>query len=553
MIRLTVTTEAPIPAAAHPETVIARDGVALATDVYRPEGPGPFPVVLSRMPYDKASPLMAIEVIASVYVARGYVFVAQDVRGRFRSGGRTYPFVTEIDDTYDTIDWIVAQPWSDGRVGMTGDSYHGYTQWAGLVSRHPALRAIAPRVTGLELGAVDRMARTDRYLVPLYMANYFAHYWVDGNENHYDTDWSVRPLAAAFDEPFRLIGARSAVIDDALNGTPADDPFADVDVFAGNPIPVLHRVGWQDNLLDMSMRDYVAQRSVPAWRDHAYLDADSCDHYSYRLEDGPATPDTDHGVDADAFARMLPRYLGRTIDFFDAFLAGTADPETFPRVSWRQGFAEERSAESWPPAGSRTVELRLSHPEQVLTSASGGVLAEGVADDGEVHWVHDPEAPVPSTVVNPFVFAYEYPQEQAVQARGDVATFTAEPADHDIDLTGPVAVVLEMSSDAPSVDAHVKLTDVHPDGRAHMILRGQDRIHGAAIATIDLGHTGYRLRAGHRLRLQIACSDFPLYAPNPATGEPDWTATSTRTAQVRLGLRGSVLRLTTSPIPDHER
>ena len=553
MIHLTVTTEAPIPATAHPESVVVRDGIALATDVYRPEGPGPFPAVLSRMPYDKASPLMAIEIIASLYVARGYAFVAQDVRGRFRSEGRTYPFVTEIDDTYDTIDWIVAQPWSDGGVGMTGDSYHGYTQWAGLVSRHPALRAIAPRVTGLELGAVDRMAHTDRHLVPLYMANYFAHYWVDGNENHYDTDWSVRPLAAAFEEPFRLIGARSAVVDDALHGTPAEDPFAGVDVFSGTPIPVLHRVGWQDNLLDMSMRDYMAQRSVPQWRDHAYLEADSCDHYSFRLEDGPATPESDHGVNPEAFARMLPRYLGRTIDFFDVFLAGTADADSFPRVSWRQGFAGERVAETWPPTESRTVELHLSQPEQAVSSASGGLLTEHAADDGAVRWVHSPEAPVPSTVVNPFVFAYEYPEEQVVQGRPDVATFTGEPAPHAIDLTGPVTVALEMSSDAPSIDAHVKLTDVDPEGRAHTILRGQDRIHGAATAVIDLGHTGYRLRAGHRLRLQIACSDFPLYAPNPATGEPDWTATTTRTAQVRLGLRGSVLRLTTSPVPDEEQ
>ena len=80
-------------------------------------------------------------------LARGYAFVPQDVRGRFRSEGDPLAFVNEVPDGYDTIDWIARQPWSNGDVGMWGDSYYGFTQWAAVASRHPALKAIVPRVT----------------------------------------------------------------------------------------------------------------------------------------------------------------------------------------------------------------------------------------------------------------------------------------------------------------------------------------------------------------------------------------------------------------------
>ncbi|MGW2195392.1 CocE/NonD family hydrolase, partial [Streptosporangium sp. NPDC001682] len=132
------------PAPLHPGAeqfmVPMRDGTRLATDVYLPPAPGRHPVVVSRMPYDKASAWMAVDRIAPRYLERGYVFVAQDVRGKFRSEGETMPFVHEVEDSYDTLDWVVGQPWSDGAVAMTGDSYHGYTQWAGVAGGHPAPR-----------------------------------------------------------------------------------------------------------------------------------------------------------------------------------------------------------------------------------------------------------------------------------------------------------------------------------------------------------------------------------------------------------------------------
>ncbi len=129
-----------------------RDGVRLATDVYLPQGDAtPGPTILTRLPYDKNGEYTFMPQIASYFLGRGYRVVVQDVRGKFRSEGETLLFVNEADDGYDTLDWISRQQWSDGVVGMWGDSYYGYTQWAAVSSGHPALRAFVPRVTGTRL------------------------------------------------------------------------------------------------------------------------------------------------------------------------------------------------------------------------------------------------------------------------------------------------------------------------------------------------------------------------------------------------------------------
>jgi hypothetical protein len=119
-----VTTEttgpAPLDPRAQQHMVPMRDGVRLATDVYLPAGAGPFPAVLVRLPYDKNGRYCWMPFIASHVIARGFAFVLQDVRGKFRSEGEPVAFVNEVPDGYDAIDWIARQPWSDGTVGIMG-------------------------------------------------------------------------------------------------------------------------------------------------------------------------------------------------------------------------------------------------------------------------------------------------------------------------------------------------------------------------------------------------------------------------------------------------
>ena len=124
-----------------------RDGVRLSADVYSPKGQsGPFPVVLSRTPYDNMSEWIVEP--ATFYPQHGYVYVAQDVRGRFDSEGAFTPWVNEFNDGHDTIEWIGSQPWCDGNVGMAGPSYVGNVQWQAAAMGSRYLKAIVPRVIG---------------------------------------------------------------------------------------------------------------------------------------------------------------------------------------------------------------------------------------------------------------------------------------------------------------------------------------------------------------------------------------------------------------------
>jgi predicted acyl esterase len=526
-IELETIEPAPVPESARQELVRMRDGVRLATDVYLPDGPGPWPVVLVRLPYDKDGRYTFMPALAPHVTGRGYAFVVQDVRGKFRSGGETLPFVHEVDDGYDTLDWIGAQPWA-GPVGMFGDSYYGFTQWAAVASGHPALRAIVPRVTSAQLG---------RWLhggvQPLYGAQYLAECWTGTRMHTWPIDWSRRPLAEVFDEGFAAIGERSLGFDRALAGGGAGgDPYPPgAHPFDRLAIPVLHCVGWFDNISPAHMRDYDRLVADPDLAPLQYLIADATDHENYQLADTPVTDERDHDVNEEALGRMIPGYLGPALDFFDVFLAGTGDPDAVPRVRWRLGADEWRSSPAWPPPESRRLRLVLGDGAAAARDAEGGTLGEDVEEPSVAEWTHDPGDLVPSTVADPFAFLHEFPDERAVEERPDVLTFTGPPRTEPLDLAGPVRALLRVGSSGPSMDVHVKLVDVAADGRALMLLRGQATVATPGAdpvpVTVDLGHTGYRLEPGHRLRMHVAASDFPLYVPHPGTDADPWFATET--------------------------
>jgi len=121
-----------------------RDGALLRAVVYRPNVPDRLPVLLQRTPYGKDFSDVGFCLMAA---SRGYAVVVQDTRGRWDSEGIHYPMRYEFDDGYDTVEWAAAQPWANGKVGMWGGSYVGWTQWAAAVMRPPSLAAICPTVT----------------------------------------------------------------------------------------------------------------------------------------------------------------------------------------------------------------------------------------------------------------------------------------------------------------------------------------------------------------------------------------------------------------------
>ena len=525
-------------AAAEQVMVPMRDRVRLATDVYLPRRADRLPAVLVRLPYDKCGRYTFMPRLAPCFTDRGYAFVVQDVRGKFRSEGETMPFVHEIEDGWDTLDWIAAQAWSNGAVGMWGDSYYGYTQWAAVASGHPALKAIVPRVTSFDLMGLDD--RRDEAIPQLYGADYLAHFWADNFIYDFETDWTRRPLARVFDECFAHIGARSQAFDRLVLG---HGPHVTMYPPGRHPlqcqrVPALHSVGWFDNVAPDSMRDYVDLCAIPARSHLQYLIADATDHENYRLSAFPIRPEDDHEVDDGAMLRLLSTLTEPGLGFFDVFLKGIRNVEDVPRVRWCLGHDTWHESEQWPPCGTR--ELRLHLASRGDARDDGLLSPSPESSSSTVHWVHDPGHLVPSALTDPFSAIKYWPDERDIESRDDVLTFTSEPLEGALDLAGPVDVVLAATTSASSMDLHVKLLDVAPDASARMLVRGQKHVWRPdpdRPVTVDLGHTAYRVRQGHRLRLHLASSDFPLYLWHPGTDEDPWFAARGVTNQqvVRTG------------------
>ena len=532
-----ITTEAgDVPDTATQYMVRMRDGVHLATDVYLPDGGEPTETVLVRICYDKNGRYTFMDLLAPYVTRRGYAFVVQDVRGKFRSEGVTMAFVHECHDGYDTLEWIANQTWSNGRVGMFGDSYYGFTQWAAVASGHRALRAIVPRVTSADLGMVNSGKRrqpdgpvedVDWFV----SASYLSHYWLDNLIHDYPIDIERRPLYEVFEPAFEALGRRSDSFDVVVPRKIALPVYPDGHPFNARPVPVLHSVGWFDNLQIPHMRDYVELMSRPEWAPLQYLIADSVDHENYHLDLAPIEEhqEHDHIVNDAALERLMPIYIEPALEFFDVFLKGVQPVDSLARVRWHLGHDGYRSSATWPPAGTEEQCWYLGDLEAASSGPEGSLRT--TAQVGDASWVHDPANLVWSAVENSFSFLYWYPDEALTGLRDDVLAFTSSPLETDLDLTGPVDLFARVSSSSSTTDLYAKLLDVDPEGHARLIVRGQGHLLNPVVdqtSRIEMGHTGYRVLAGHRLRLHLASSDFPEYVPHPGTDENPWLAVDLR-------------------------
>ncbi|MGW2611833.1 CocE/NonD family hydrolase [Streptomyces mirabilis] len=540
-------TPAPVDPSALPFRVRMRDGIRLATDVYLPDGTPtdePGPTVLVRLPYDKSGAYASMPLIARYLTRRGYRVAVQDVRGKFRSEGETLLFVNEVHDGYDTLEWITHQSWSDGIVGMWGDSYYGYTQWAAVASGHPALRAIAPRVTGTELGQVVGNPDGTRDVEMGIHLGYMATHFVGPDTYEWEPDPDRRPLIAPFEEFFRALGRRSPSFDAAfpeevrLRRWPEGHPFTQ------RAVPVLHTVGWYDNCAPWHWRDIEELVSRPDWANQQYLLIDAIDHENYHLSGAPYDESRDHAFSQEAFHALLPTYLDPALNFFDVFLRRRGSAADLPRVRWHHVHGDEegfRTAAHWPPVGSQALNLHLAPGAEPVDGDTPGLLST-VPPTGHTTatWTHDPRNPVPSAADNAFAYLQTNPRLHDWSKRADILVFDAEPTREPLDLAGPVSLDITLTTTGPSTDLFAKLLDVHPDGEAELVTHGRVHIDTPERRlTLSLGHAGYRLRPGHRLRLHLHSSDFPEFVLHPGTAENPWLAvTGERTVQ-RIGLGGT--------------
>ena len=513
------------------QMIAMRDGVRLATDVYLPAGDGPFPTVLTRMPYGKTEPYCYMPVIAAFWVRKGYAAVVQDVRGKWASEGQFEPNLNrnEIADGYDTIDWIARQPWSNGKVGMWGESYFGFTSYAGATSGHPALVCIAPGDISL-----DRYAATMRYgclqlnTVGTWAISMADQTYQDLSRLNY---WHL-PLA----DMANNAGASSSYFD-AVIANPHRSPFwEERSLLAGYDsirIPVLHWGGWYDNYLGPTIADWRRMDANNAEAGHQHLLIGPWDH--------ECTPDKTHRVGLLPVADgTLEARWDAFCAFFDRYLMGLDNGfgRQGPVRYYAMGADRWRDAPSWPPPETRLQPIYLRSGGDARTLAGDGRLTWDTPGQTEPSdsFVYDPADPVADTLdIDCWSLAAGMGDRRAIEERKDVLVYTGEPLVDGLELTGPVTAVLHFSSSAPDTDVTVALVDVAPDGAANLIQDGilrTRRRNGVDEADVmmtpgevyrlevDVWSTSYVLAAGHRLRVEVSSSCFNRYDRNLNTGEP---------------------------------
>jgi putative CocE/NonD family hydrolase len=520
-----------------------RDGVELSADLWRPAAAGRYPTIIIRTPYIKTTARHQFPAYGRYFADHGYVFLVQDVRGRGDSDGEFGFFFQEAADGYDTIEWIAAQPWSNGRVGMMGGSYWATVQWLAAREQPPHLSCIVPT------------APSGRYFdeVP-YSGGAFmlawAVSWVNDTSgriaqgaNAAEVDWESllehRPLITIDQE----LGRRMPLYREFLEHPTLDDywrraSFGPAD-FRRLDIPALTVTGWFDGDQPGALHYWRGMAEYSPTPDTQYLLIGPWTHSQTYL--GGALEVNDMRFTGDSVLDNKAIHLA----FFDRYLKQSAAEYDRPRARvYITGSNRWRELAEYPPAEIETRRLYLH---------SGG-RANSVVGDGTLSWAapgnqtpdryaYDPHHPVPSSIADQELAIDHRP----IERRDDVLVYTTEALAEPIEIIGKVLVKLWAASDAPDTDFVANILDVFPDGRAVKlgpkasgVIRARYR-NGYdstelltpgepaefSIELFDIGHT---FLIGHRVRIEITSSCYPFINPNQNTGNEIATDTEWRTA-----------------------
>lgn len=456
-----------------------RDGTVTRAEAWIPEDGSPGPAILIRTPYLKEATAPSPIADARLATERGYSLVVQDVRGRGGSQGDFEPFVNEERDGADSVAWLAAQPWCDGRVVMAGMSYVGATQWLAAVAGPEALRAIAPTLSSDEYG------EGWSYHAGIPELGFLAS-WSAADLAPLEERWYDDPLRGC-DDPEAL--ARIAPWSADWLREDAESPYWRSRSVAHRrdeiDVPVLVIAGWYDVFCDASLRSFARSRHE---RDRLIVGPWGHDPLVSHLVGDANVGIAGSGVADPLFARML--------GFYDAVLDDRA-PES-PRVL-AYVLGERRWAElsAWPPPGAEPAELALE-PAAVAV---------------------DPADPAPSLggrglLVQVPGWGWGVRDQRPVAARADVTVALRDAAAEPRLLAGPVVAELRTEANAGSTWV-VTLCVEQPGGALHNLAEGIAVDDGRGSATVALGDVCAAVEPGQALVALVAGSSFPRW-PRPA-------------------------------------
>ncbi len=507
------------------------DGVTLYADVYRPAAAGPLPALLISQPYDKRGAESNVGYAhPSWYARHGYVVVAQDCRGRYRSEGTFVPFVHEAEDLAVTIAWARELPGCDGRVATYGFSYAGLNQLLAAQHGPDGLAAIAPAFTA---GSAYHEWFYPGGAFSLAFAATWANYLAIDVADRRGDDAAVGALGAGIASAPGLLWVLPLSAYPPLSGGDApfyhewlahpthDEYWQRIEVdYDAIDLPGLHVGGWYDSFVRGTIRGFTHLRQ--AGRAPQKLVVGPWHHMPW----APLA-----GAGADDGGRVVDDWHLR---FFDALLKG-ADTGVFdaPVTAYVIGDGW-RDLDGWPPAGSQPIDWYLHSGGRALSLYGDGTLSrEPAADEPPDVFDYDPALPIVSSGGHSCCIEGVVPMgpadQDSIERTHLVLVYTSDPLEHPLELIGDVHVTLFAATSAPDTDFAARLCVVDAGGRSTNLLEGIVRVRSLPTRPepgecgeyrIDLGPVGVRIPAGHRLRVQVGSSDFPQYDRNLNTGGP---------------------------------
>ncbi len=500
-----------LPPGAVEEFAVMRDGTKLAGNVFKPAGKGPWPVIMTRTPYLKDGRIdpekdpkgekmrAGLAKQAKRYTDAGYVFVLQDTRGKGRSQGFYAAFENDVEDGYDSVEWAGTQPWSTGKVGLSGGSAMGITSNEAAMAAPPHLTAAYVIVAPFDLS---------------------KNSYINGVLKEKDTlGW------------MKAQGVSDDVLDQQRRRV-ADDVFWNRNAMSVNrkyiQVPIYNVGGWYDifNHGNISNFEYLQNEGSKGARGNQKLLMGPFGH-------GALSGDLDYpGYDPAGLSAV------QELRWFDYWLKGVDNgimdepPVTYfmmaaaekGHVSPKNGL---RTSANWPPA-NREVRFYLT-PDKAL-------VAKPPAGEGaKVSYRYDPANPVQTVGGANLTFERGPMDQRAIGARQDYLRFQTPVLDKDVVIAGPVKVELFGATDGPDTDFMAKLVDVYPDGYEALVLDApiRARYRGGRMPDqvkmmtpnapeeldIDLWSTAITFEKGHRIALHITSSNAPRFEVNPNTGE----------------------------------
>ena len=549
-----------------------RDGIRLATDIYRPKGEGKYPVVFSRTPYNFntwADGKMVNGPLQAAYeaVSRGYVYVVQNERGRFFSEGEWDILGTPITDGYDALEWMSKQKWSNGKVGLIGCSSTAEWQMAVASQNHPALAAMVAQGFGAGVGRVGKFMEQGNWYRGGAQQMLFTS-WLYGTQHDkmapvlpkgiqqndllriqkfYDmgpempkVDWALGLKHLPVQDIIKNAQGADGIYEKMIVRKPNDPAWFNGGLYHDNmslEVPAYWFVSWYDvssapNIaLFNHARNAAKSKNVA---DNQYLVIAPVLHCSFKR----ATENTIVGERSVGDARL--NYDELTWGWFDMLLKDQQNDfkATQPRVRYyTMGSNKWQQAESFPLPNTEIKDFFLSSAGKANTrNGDGALLLTPPSKDIPDAFMYDPMNPVGSYGGNVCctgnaVQGGSFDQSQ-MELRNDILVYTSEKLVEGVEITGFIESTLFVSSTGLDTDVTIKLIDVYPDGKAYNLdetiqrLRyrdGYDKevfMEKNKVYKVDLTPmvTSNYFAAGHKIRIEVSSSNFPRFDRNLNTG-----------------------------------